>query len=139
MVIDLNEMYIALQQGVVEAVELPLDYIFDYGIHEAGKFLSLTYHTYGTQFIAVNKKLHESLSPDIQKALAEAAREAGDYNNRLTWSQEDDYLKKLEKAGVKINKPDQSQFVKHLEANIAAVEKKWPSCKGLFGRIQGIK
>ena len=64
--IDLNEMFIALQQGIVDAVELPLDYIYDYSIHEAAKFLSLTYHTYGTQFIAMNKKA-SSLFPRTSK------------------------------------------------------------------------
>jgi TRAP-type transport system periplasmic protein len=137
--IDLNEMFIALQQGIVDAVELPLDYIFDYSIHEAGKYLSLTYHTYGTQFIAMNKKSFDSLSPDLQKTLLEAAREGAEFNNRLTWSQEDDYMKKIEKAGVKINKPEYSQFTKVLEANIPSLEKKWPACKGLFEKIQSVK
>jgi len=82
--VDLNEMYIALQQGVVDAVELPLDYVFDYSIHEAGKYLSLTYHTYGTQFVAINKATFEGLSPENQRALLEAAREGAEYNNRLT-------------------------------------------------------
>jgi tripartite ATP-independent transporter DctP family solute receptor len=137
--IDLNEMFIALQQGIVDAVELPLDYIYDYSIHEAGKFLSLTYHTYGTQFVAMSKKSFDALPPDVQKALLEAAGEGADFNNRLTWSQEEDYLKKIEKAGVKINKPDYSPFSKTLEANIAVLEKKWPACKGLFAKIQSVK
>ena len=137
--IDLNEMFIALQQGIVDAVELPLDYIYDYSIHEAGKFLSLTYHTYGTQFVAMSKKNFDALPLDIQKALLEAAGEGADFNNKLTWSQEEDYLKKIEKAGVKINKPEYSQFPKILEANIAVLEKKWPACKGLFAKIQAIK
>jgi tripartite ATP-independent transporter DctP family solute receptor len=137
--IDLNEMYIALQQGVVDAVELPLDYVYDYSIHEAAKFLSLTYHTYGTQFIAINKATLDGLSSEIQRALMEAAREGADFNNKLTWSQEDDYLKKLEKAGVKINKPEFSQFTKVLEANIETLEKKWPACKGLFAKFQAVK
>ncbi len=137
--INLNEMYIGLQQGMVDAVELPLDYIFDYSIHEIAKYLSLTYHTYGTQFIAINKKTFETLPAGVQKALVEAAREAGDYNNKLTWSQEDDYMKKLEAAGVKVIKPDHSQFTKVLEANVAVLEKRWPSCKGLLGKIQAVK
>ncbi len=137
--IDLNEMFIALQQGIVDAVELPLDYIYDYSIHEAAKFLSLTYHTYGTQFIATNKKACDSLPADFRKALLEASQEGANFNNQLTWSQEDDYMKKIEKAGVKIIKPEYSQFPKILEANITVLEKKWPTCKGLFSKIQAVK
>ncbi|MBP1716160.1 MAG: C4-dicarboxylate transporter [Deltaproteobacteria bacterium] len=96
-------------------------------------------HTYGTQFVAMSKKSFDALPPDVQKALLEAAGEGADFNNRLTWSQEEDYLKKIEKAGVKINKPDYSPFPKTLEANIAVLEKKWPACKGLFAKIQSIK
>lgn len=137
--IDLNEMYIALQQGIVDAIELPLDYIYDYSIHETAKFLSLTYHTYGTQYIAMNKKTFDSIPPEIQKALLEAANEGADFNNKLTWSQEDDYMKKIERAGVKINKPEYSQFPKVLEGNVGTLEKKWPACKGLFNKIQAIR
>ena len=136
---DLNEMYIALQQGIVDAVELPLDYIYDYSIYETAKFLSLTYHTYGTQFVAMSKKIFDGLSPEIQKALIEAAREGADFNNKLTWSQEDDYIKKLEKVGVKINKPELAQFTKILEANIGTLEKRWPACKGLYPKMQAVK
>jgi tripartite ATP-independent transporter DctP family solute receptor len=137
--INLNEMYIALQQGIADAVELPLDYVYDYSIHETAKFLSLTYHTYGTQFIAMSKKSFDSLTAEIRRSLLEAAKEAGDFNNQLTWSQEDDYMKKIEKAGVKINKPEHGQFAQALQANIGAVEKKWPACKGLFDKIQSVK
>ncbi len=137
--VNLNEMYIALQQGIADAVELPLDYIFDYSIHETAKYLSLTFHTYGTQFIAMNKKNFDSLPADLQKSMLEAAKEAGDFNNQLTWSQEEDYMKKIEKAGVKISKPEHNQFVKGIQDNIATVEKKWPTCKGLFNKIQSIK
>ena len=70
-------MYIALQQGVVDSVELPLDYIFDYSIHEAGKFLSLTYHTYGTQFVAINKATFEGLSPENQKGSPGGGKRGG--------------------------------------------------------------
>lgn len=137
--IDLNEMYIGLQQGVVDAVELPLDYIYDYSIYEIAKFLSLTYHTYGTQFVAISKKIFDGLSIELQRALIEAAKEGADYNNKLTWSQEEDYLKKLEKAGVKIYKPERALFVRILENNISTIEKRWPTCKGLFTKIQEIK
>jgi tripartite ATP-independent transporter DctP family solute receptor len=137
--IDLNEMFIALQQGIVDAVELPLDYIYDYSIHEAGRFLSLTYHTYGTQFVAMSKKNFDALPPDVQKAILEAAGEGADFNNKLTWSQEEDYLNKIEKARVKINKTDYPQFYNTLETNVAVLEKKWPTCKGLFAKIQALK
>ena len=80
--VDLNEMYIALQPGVVDGVELPLDYVYDYSIHEAAKFMSLTYHTYGTQFICINKEALQKLPPDQQKALREAAQEETDFQQQ---------------------------------------------------------
>jgi hypothetical protein len=36
-------------------------------------------------------------------------------------------------------KPEYSQFPKILAANVAALEKKWPACKGLFAKIQAVK
>ena len=138
-VIPLNEMYLAFKQGVAHVSELPLDYIYDHSIYEAHKVLTANYHTYGTQMIAMNEKVFQSLGPDGQRVVLEAAAEAGRHNNTLTWEQEDDYVKKLQDRGMRIVKPDREPFVEALRKAWPQMEKKWPKAKGLYERIQAVR
>jgi len=137
--IELNEMYVALQQGVADGAELPVDYFYEYSIHEVAKFLNLTYHTFGTQFLGINKGVWESLKPEHKKALQEAADEAGAYNNKLSSELENGYLKKLKDGGMEFIKTDFDELSKAIEANISEIAKPWPGTEAMYRRIQEVK
>jgi tripartite ATP-independent transporter DctP family solute receptor len=137
--IPLNEMYLALQQGVVDGAELPTDYIYEYSIFEVNKYFNQTYHTYGTQFLGVNKRLWDSLKPEHQKAIQEAATEAGAYNNQLDASLQSDYLARLKKAGVEFVDTDVASFRKAVVGKLGEIAKNWKDGAKLFERIQAIK
>lgn len=138
-VVPLNEMYLAFKQGVAHVSELPLDFIYDHSIYEAHKVLTVNYHTYGTQFIAINERTFQGLPPDAQRALVEAAAEAGRHNNALIAEQEDDYMKKLADKGMRIVRPDREPFVAALKRVWPQMEKKWPKAQGLYERIQSAR
>lgn len=137
--IPLNEMYVALQQGVADGAELPIDYFYEYSIYEVAKYLNLTYHTYGTQFLGTNNRLWDSLKPEHQKALQEAANEAGAYNNKLVAELQDDYLKKLKAAKMEFVQTDVKELSKALSAKISEIAKHWPGTEELYHRIQQVK
>lgn len=137
--IPLNEMYLALQQGVVDGAELPTDYIYEYSIFEVSKYFNQTYHTYGTQFLGINKRVWDSLKPDHQKAIQEAAAQAGTYNNQLDASLQGDYLAKLKKAGIEFVDTDVDSFRKAVVGRIGEIAKNWKDGAKLFERIQAIK
>ena len=137
--IPLNEMYVALQQGVVDGAELPIDYFYEYSIYEVAKFLNLTYHTYGTQFVGVNVNVWKSLTPKQQKAIQEAAEEAGAYNNELVKNLQSDYMRKLSKSGMEMVKTDVEQFRKTLQGHISGIASNWPGTLKLYNRIQEVK
>lgn len=137
--IPLNEMYVALQQGVVDGAELPIDYFYEYSIHEVAEYLNLTYHTYGTQFVGINKMLWNSLKPEQRRALQEAADEAGAYNNELIRKLQADYMQKLKDAGMKMIDTDVEQLRTALEKNIPQITEKWPGTLDMYKRIQEVK
>lgn len=137
--IPLNEMYIALQQGVADGAELPVDYFYNYSIYEVAKYLNMTYHTFGTQFLGINNNVWKSLSPEHQKALQEAADEAGMYNNTLASNLEKEYLEKLFKNGMEKVDTNVEQLSQALEEKISEIAKNWPGTEDLYHRIQAIK
>jgi tripartite ATP-independent transporter DctP family solute receptor len=137
--IPLNEMYLALQQGVVDGAELPTDYIYEYSIYEVTKYFNQTYHTYGTQFLAVNKRLWDSLKPEHRKAIQEASDEAGAYNNKLDHELEGDYIAKLKKAGMEFVGSNVEELRKFTHQKMPEITKNWKGSEKLFERIQAVK
>jgi len=123
----------------VDGAELPTDYIFEYSIFEVSKYFNKTYHTYGTQFLGINKRVWDSLKPEHQKAIQEAADEAGIYNNKLDAELQDGYIEKLKKAGMEFIDTDVESFRKATYEKIDEISKSWEGGAKLFERIQAVK
>ena len=79
----LAELYTALEMKTVDAQEHPIGVLWSAKLYEVQKHLSLTYHAYSALVVVMNKQKFESLSPANQKAIVEAAREAGQYQRKL--------------------------------------------------------
>ncbi len=116
-----SELYIALQQGVFDGQENPLMNIYSSKLHEVQKFISLTGHKYETTPLLASKMIWDSLSKDDQKAVQDAAIEAGKFNRQLSLAADADLRQKLTAAGVQINPVDQAPFV----AKTKGVYDKW--------------
>ena len=105
-----GEVYLALQQGVVEAMECPLDLIYFQKFYEVGKYISLTQHLCELVLMGVSEKFYQSLSPEQQAAMETAAKEAGKYNRMLVEKNEDDIKNKMKEAGIVYIEVDQEEF-----------------------------
>lgn len=105
-----SELYIALQQGVFDGQENPLMNIYSSKLHEVQKYISLTGHKYETTPFLASKMIFNSLSKNDQKAVKEAAIEAGKFNRQMSITADAELRKKLAAAGVQINTVDSSQF-----------------------------
>ena len=116
-----SELYIALQQGVFDGQENPLMNIYSSKLHEVQKYISLTGHKYETTPLLASKMIWDQLSKDDQKAIKEAAVEAGALNRRMSVTADVELRKKLAEAGVEINEVDQASFA----AKTKPVYDKW--------------
>ena len=106
-----SELYIALQQGVVDGQENPLINIHSSKLYEVQPFISNTNHKYeATPFLA-SKIVFDALSPEDQQIIRDAAREAGDLNRKMVRDQTESLRGELEEAGVKFNDVDPAPFV----------------------------
>jgi len=116
-----SELYIALQQGVVDGQENPLMNINSSKLYEVQKFISLTGHKYETTPLLASKMIWDTISKDDQKAILEAAAEAGKLNRQMSLASDADLRKKLTAAGVQFNEVDKAPFV----AKTKPVYDKW--------------
>ena len=121
--IKFAELYVALQQGVVDGQENPLANVDASKLYEVQKFISLTGHKFEMTPLLMSKRTWDRLSEADRKIILEAANEATAVQRKLSKEADDRLLVELPKKGVKIDKVDQAQFAKATDS----VTAKWTS------------
>ncbi len=107
----IGELYTALEMKTVDAQEQSLGLLYSGKFYEVQKHLSLTHHAYSAILVAMNKAKFDALSPQHQKAVLEAAREAGAYQRQLNNDNVAKILAEVRKAGLQvIDKVDAAPF-----------------------------
>jgi tripartite ATP-independent transporter DctP family solute receptor len=108
-----TELYLALQTGTVDAQENPINNIFANRMYEVQKHLSLTGHAYTASIAAMSLAKFNALPADLQKAVLDAALEAGRFQRELNAKQEGENLARIKAAGLQvIEKVDVEAFRK---------------------------
>jgi len=76
---DPSELYLALQQGVIDGFEYPIPDLLAYKLYEVAKYLSLDNHTTDIFIISFNKAIWDGLSAEEQGMVTQAMKTAMDW------------------------------------------------------------
>jgi len=98
-VIAYNEIYNAIQNGVIQAGENEAAGVEQMKFYEVGPNLAVTEHAITIRPICFSGKTFRSLDKDLQTAVLRAGREAGAYGRQVESSEDAQKLDALEKAG----------------------------------------
>lgn len=115
------ELYVALQQGVVDGQENPLVNIHASKLYEVQKHLALTNHQFQMTPFVMSKRTWDKLSDADKKAVQEAAAEATALQRKLSQEADDKLLADLKAKGVQVTTPEKAAF----ERATAEVDEKW--------------
>lgn len=115
------ELYVALQQGVVDGQENPLVNIHASKLYEVQKHLALTNHQFQMTPLLMSKRSWDKLSDADRKAVQEAAAEATALQRKLSQEADDKLLADLKAKGVQVTTPEKAAF----EKATAEVDDKW--------------
>ncbi|BDG43740.1 TRAP transporter substrate-binding protein [Saccharococcus caldoxylosilyticus] len=118
-----SEVFTALESKTVDGQENPLATIKSNKYYEVQDYLSLTKHVYTPFVFLVSKKFWDSLSPEEQKILQDAAVEAGKYQRELSRQEDKRALEELKKTGIKINEVSDGERKKMEEAIKPVIDK----------------
>ncbi len=121
--IKFSELYVALQQGVVDGQENPLTNIHSAKLYEVQKYISLSGHKYESTPFLMSKRSWDRLSAADQKAFTEAAAEATQMQRRMNKEADDKLVAELKAKGIQIDTVDRRAF---MEAS-KSVYGKWSS------------
>jgi tripartite ATP-independent transporter DctP family solute receptor len=99
---DSSEVFISLQQGIVDGQENPIQAIADFKYYEVQKFLVLTNHVIFNMIAPFNLAKYNNLPMDLQKivedCIVQANKECRRKNDELT----DGHIKLLQEKGMEV-------------------------------------
>lgn len=105
-----GEVYLSLQQGVVDACEGPQDSMYTMNFYEPTKHITMTNHIRDNLAIWINDDAFKSLSASQQEALTAAAQEAGDWYTNAVRDEVEGYFEIMEAEGTEFIELDIEPF-----------------------------
>jgi len=96
-IMPFSEVYSALQQGVVDAYEGPVQNIYTKKFYEAQTSLTISNHGYLGSLVIMNQKFWDSLPKDLQDKVSQAMKEATDYQRKIVAEENERCLAALRK------------------------------------------
>lgn len=97
-----NELYSALDQGVVDGQENPLNTIYSMKFYEVQPYISLTAHTFSPAIVIMSEKAWNSLSTEQQKLVEDAFEVAKKYQRDTLMEKNEEIIAHLEENGVTV-------------------------------------
>ncbi|PKL29273.1 MAG: ABC transporter substrate-binding protein [Spirochaetae bacterium HGW-Spirochaetae-2] len=110
--IAFSEVYMALQQGVVDGQENPMSVINAQKFYEVQKYVILTSHVTNATFFVMNDAIYSALSAADKDILAKAFEEAAQHIVNILDSEDNNLKTKFAAAGVEVITPDIEAFRK---------------------------
>jgi TRAP-type transport system periplasmic protein len=109
--IPFEEVYTAIQQGVVDGVEQPLVAIKDQRFYEVAKHLVLTNHMAETMGFMCGEPWYQGLDERTRTAFEKSADASADWYREYTDSSQAKVLEDLVAEGVIVHKPNLDEFI----------------------------
>jgi tripartite ATP-independent transporter DctP family solute receptor len=139
-VIAYNEVYNAIQNGVIAAGENEAAGVESMKFYEVGPNLSITQHAITIRPLCFSGKTFKGLPKDLQAAVLKAGKEAGAYGRQVESSEDEQKLVALEKAGKlkRIPFTDRAQMKKLVDPVMAEYAKEIGADQ-ILAKINAIK
>lgn len=137
-----QELFGALQSGIVDGQENPIPSIWSAKLYEVQKYLMLTGHIMAGLTISINERVYQGLSAKDRAILDKATKQAIDYGENLLLKDEQNLLDELRKKGMVVIGPKEGLQVEAFRKRVInsvlpKFEQNWG--KGLYEKIQNVK
>jgi tripartite ATP-independent transporter DctP family solute receptor len=139
-VIAYNEVYNAIQNGVIAAGENEAAGVEQMKFYEVAPHLSMTQHAITIRPLCFSGKTFQKLPKELQAAVLKAGKEAGAYGRQIESSEDEAKLVKMEKEGKLKRVPfaGRDQMKKLVDPVMAAYAKEI-GAEGILAKINSIK
>lgn len=133
-----TEVYTGLQSGAIDGQDNPLPTDKEKKFYEVTKQIVLTGHLADMNFLALNMKVWDGLTPDQQATMQKAADDAAVSITKKILSVEAELVEFFRSEGLKVYTPDVAAFRTRAQKMYLESEfsKDWP--KGMLDRINAL-
>lgn len=108
---DMGEVYSAMQTGVVDGQENPIETIVSYGFQNVNKYLVMSNHIVKPAFVMINNDFFNSLSEENQKLILDASTQAREYATEYMETAMEKDRQTCVDAGMIVCEPNLDEFV----------------------------
>jgi TRAP-type C4-dicarboxylate transport system substrate-binding protein len=109
-ILQLPEVYLAIQQGAVAGQENPIDTIHANKFYEVAPNVTLTHHVYSPIPLTISEKTWQKLSPADQAAIMKAGAEAATWSRHEIRANDDRQIAEMQAKGAKVARPNLAVF-----------------------------
>lgn len=125
-VMPITDVYLSIQQGVVNGQENPVDTIKSLRFHEVAPNVTLTRHVYSPLPLTIAEATWQSFSKEDQVAVMKAANEASEFSRNLVQSSVNSQIDEMKAAGATVSVPVIGPFRE-------AVQSVYAKAEGIYG------
>ncbi len=122
-----SELYTALQLGVVEGQENPLNTIYSHKFYEVQKYVALTGHMAMNLILVTNEKFFQGLSPELREIFVKSMRDAGDFQSDIQIGMNKKNMQDLKDKGMVITVVNKAEFAER-------TKDAWKEFEPMFGK-----
>lgn len=132
-----SEVYLALQQGVVDAQENPLPTIKFKKFYEVQSNINLTGHILNSLIMLVSPNTMDKLGEEDAKLLIESLQDAGTEASNEIVQNEKELADWFREQGVTVNEVDRGPFIDVIAPRLKSSDMPWDP--EIFERLQAIE
>lgn len=131
-----SEVYLALQQKVVDAQENPLPTIKFKKFYEVQSDISLTAHVTNSLIIVVSGSTLNKMDPADQQILRDALKNASDWASGEIVQAEKDLVSWFKEKGINVHEVDRQPFMDMVKPHLLSKDMPWTP--DVYERLQAI-
>jgi tripartite ATP-independent transporter DctP family solute receptor len=136
-VMSMDELFTALQQGVVDAQDNPISATYHQGWFEVLDYVSVTNHIISPNYFVVNAGVFDGLSESDREVVARAAAATTEKTHKDILGDEQRIVNLIQdEMGVEVLYPNVTPFMEKVLPMIDAFKEKFPEVRDLIEEIQ---
>jgi tripartite ATP-independent transporter DctP family solute receptor len=136
--IALNETYLALQTGTVDAQENPLNLILAQKFYEVQKYIIITEHMIDGFAVTINSGKWNSIPADLQQKIRDGLNVGRGASDAVILEKDAEALVVFKDRGLEIVYPDKTPFIAKAMEAAKGFEKDGTWYPGMFQEIAGM-
>jgi TRAP-type C4-dicarboxylate transport system substrate-binding protein len=138
-VVAWGEAYLALKQGMVEAITTPMSQTYDMKFHEAVPYITKLNQFLQNNTVTMDKRKWDKLPSNIQNAMVEAINEVAEKSNSDLEGRVEKDIQNMLDQGAFFIRTSLTSFKNKIAPLAVEFEKEGIWRKGLFEEIQKLK